>query len=181
MHCEAMLNRNTAETNTQVPRESLHDCTLEFDERSEATHQEQLRQALSKKTQKQREDTAKDFGIHLINSGLHGFAEGATVQGSSTHIFGVETMHCMDLGVGLYIVDYAAEYLEKKGKKHLVAELNKRILEMPRADDFALPYCDGAYFSDHSRVQAREHRNMVQVNPHLFNGIDDDLCELACL
>lgn len=92
-------------------------------------------------------------------------------------------MHVMDLGVGLYIVDNAAAYLEHVGKKSKVAELNKRVKEVAkdsRAEDSAMPSCDG-YFTNYSRVQAREHRNIYQIMAHLFNGIDKNLCELACL
>lgn len=157
---------------------------MEHDERTEDAHQQHVQQALSQPTAAQREAVAKEHGIHLVKNGLHGFAEGKTAGGSVAQVFGVETMHVMDLGVGLYIVDHAVLYLEKRGKKALVAELNgriKRVQRMSRADDFPLPVGDGRYFSDYSRVQAREHRNMVQLMPHLFNGIDEDLCELACL
>ncbi|KAF5829602.1 hypothetical protein DUNSADRAFT_15856 [Dunaliella salina] len=51
---------------------------------------------------------------------------------------------------------------------------------MPRADDFQIPYCNGKYFPDHSRVQAKEHRNMMQIMPHTLNGINQDCCELMC-
>lgn len=48
--------------------------------------------------------------------------------------------------------------------------------------DFCLPYCDGQYFSKARRnnVQAKEHRNLLQVLPHLLQGIDEELVEVAC-
>lgn len=151
--------------------------------RTDTLQKSHLEEALSQPTAAQREQKAKEYGIHLVRNGLHGFAESDKWQGSSTQVFGVETMHVMDLGVGLYIVDHAAAYLERVGKKSKVAELNARIKEVSkesRAEDSAVPSCEN-YFSAYSRVQAREHRNMFQIMPHLFNGIDKDLCELACL
>lgn len=45
----------------------------------------------------------------------------------------------------------------------------------PRDHDYALPLCDGRYWPDHSRVQAKEHRNVMQAAPFLFHGISDAL------
>ena len=59
--------------------------------------------------------------------------------------------------------------------------LNTRMAAMPRASDFSLPLSGGKYFPEHSRVQALEHRMVMQVYPFLANGIDDDLCELVTL
>ena len=50
------------------------------------------------------------------------------------------------------------------------------------SEDFQLPiYCGGGkkYFPDHTQIQAKEHRNVMQVLPHIFNGIDDELTLLA--
>lgn len=52
---------------------------------------------------------------------------------------------------------------------------------LPRATDFALPFCNGNYIPGHSRVQAKEHRNIMQILPFLLQDIDDDLTELAAL
>lgn len=51
---------------------------------------------------------------------------------------------------------------------------------MPRADDFQIPYASGKYFPDHSRIQAKEHRNVMQILPHILHGIDEECCDLAC-
>ena len=59
--------------------------------------------------------------------------------------------------------------------------INARMELLPRATDFALPFCNGNYIPGHSRVQAKEHRNIMQVLPFLLQGIDDDLTELAAL
>lgn len=48
------------------------------------------------------------------------------------------------------------------------------------AEDFQLPRCGGKYFPDHSQVQAKEHRNVMQILPHVLNGLDEELTELAC-
>ena len=50
------------------------------------------------------------------------------------------------------------------------------------AEDFQLPiYASGGkkYFPDHTQIQAKEHRNVMQVLPHILNGIDDELTLLA--
>ena len=59
--------------------------------------------------------------------------------------------------------------------------INSRMAMLPRATDFALPFCNGDYIPGHSRVQAKEHRNVMQILAFLLNGIDDDLTELAAL
>jgi hypothetical protein len=52
---------------------------------------------------------------------------------------------------------------------------------LPRATDFDLPHCDGKYIPEHPRVQAKEHRNVMQILPFLLYGINDDLATLAGL
>jgi len=56
--------------------------------------------------------------------------------------------------------------------------------EFPKAPDFHLPYNGGEYVQDQNgkglgRIQAKEHRNVMQVLPHILADIDRDLCELA--
>ena len=63
----------------------------------------------------------------------------------------------------------------------ILKELNERMLLMPRCEDFILPFCEGDYFPGHSHVQAKEHRNVMQVLMHLLHGLDENLVELACL
>ena len=58
--------------------------------------------------------------------------------------------------------------------------MNERIRDMQRAEDFNLPWCDGAFFPNHVHAQAKEHRNMMQVLPFILWGIDDELAEVAC-
>lgn len=72
-------------------------------------------------------------------------------------------------------------YLEAHGAtKRDIQDLNNRTLSMPRCDGAHIPWCNGQYFSEHSRVQATEHRTMVQFAPHTTNGMDPELCELMC-
>lgn len=59
-------------------------------------------------------------------------------------------------------------------------ELNERMVLMPRAEDFQIPYSNGRYFPDHSRVQAKEHRNVMQILPHILHGLDEHCCDIAC-
>jgi hypothetical protein len=54
-------------------------------------------------------------------------------------------------------------------------------------EDSQLPLCNGKYFPEHSHVQAKEHRNVMQVLPHILHGIEssdrrtDYLTQLAIL
>jgi hypothetical protein len=67
--------------------------------------------------------------------------------------------------------------------------LNRRMLMMPRAQDFNLPtggnpgeHVVGTYFSDGPRVQAKEHQNMSQAMPHILAGlVPKDLLDLAIM
>lgn len=70
----------------------------------------------------------------------------------------------------------------------LVAIVNSRMhnRELPRAPDFNLPYNGGEYVQTEAqaskgigKIQAKEHRNAMQVLPHLLHDIDDALCHLA--
>eukprot|EP00798_Chlamydomonas_sp_ICE-L_P001924 gene1924-biopygen14746 len=65
----------------------------------------------------------------------------------------------------------------------LLSKLNSRLASgvLTWASDFQLPYAGGVYVPDHSRVQAKEHRNVMQILPHILNDIDDDMTRLACL
>jgi hypothetical protein len=60
-----------------------------------------------------------------------------------------------------------------------LAEVNRRMKMLDRADDFALPWCDGCYVGGHSRVQAKEHRMMMQIFAHFLWGIHDEAAEVA--
>lgn len=97
---------------------------------------------------------------------------------------GVECMHMDDLGlVSFYVVKSTEGYLKSKYRdwQERLKSLNNRMHLVPRADgDFCLPFCNGQYFCEHSNVQAKEHRNVLQVLPHLFHGIDEQLTELSC-
>jgi len=63
-----------------------------------------------------------------------------------------------------------------------VAEINARMRLVPRCEDGNLPFCNDKYIPDHSRVQAKEHRNVMQILPFILNGsADDDLTKLAAL
>jgi hypothetical protein len=110
----------------------------------------------------------QDLGVHPVRSGLWGFvlAEIVGSWGSSHAAFGYDTMHIEDLGVFLYIVYNIPEYLKRKHPRNhsqLLAELEARLRCMPRADDFRLPSPDGGYFSEKGRIQAKEHRAVMQV------------------
>lgn len=63
----------------------------------------------------------------------------------------------------------------------MLRELNARMLLAPRAGDgFQIPYGSGCYFPDHSHVMASEHRNVMQIVPHLVHGLNEDLCDVMC-
>ena len=76
---------------------------------------------------------------------------------------------------------YLDTHYQSSECKDRVIAINTRMQLFPRSEDFALPLCNGVYIPDHSRVQAKEHRNVMQVLPHMLHGVDDDLTELACL
>lgn len=57
--------------------------------------------------------------------------------------------------------------------------INGRMKQFSRADDFALPWCDGSYVGGHSHVQAKEHRMVMQVLPHMLWGVHDGAAEVA--
>lgn len=78
--------------------------------------------------------------------------------------------------------DYLKEQYGRSSKA-MLSKINARIQtsELPRAQDFSLPYSAGKYIPDHSRVQAKEHRNVMQILPHILADIDDNLTRLACM
>ena len=125
------------------------------------------------------------YSTHRVESGLWGwaFADGHC---SSTLVYGYDTLHIEDLGIFVNFVFYICKYLIKKyGKakgEALIKELNRRLGVVGdhfRADDFWVPRCGGEYFPKHSKVQAKEHRNVMQALPHILHGIDEDLAEIA--
>ena len=59
-------------------------------------------------------------------------------------------------------------------------KLNERMANLPRAEDFNLPLCGGQYVGGHTMVQAREHRMVMQILPHLLHGIDDIMARVSC-
>lgn len=72
--------------------------------------------------------------------------------------------------------------------RELINTVNSRMHNdaLPRAPDFNLPYNGGEYIQSDAqastgigKIQAKEHRNAMQVLPHLLHDIDDDLCHLA--
>jgi hypothetical protein len=83
------------------------------------------------------------------------------------------------------------DYLIGKGLSRVqvensIATINARLKanDLPRAPDFSLPYNGGKYVQDSDgpglgRIHAKEHRNVMQVLPHILTDIDPDLCELA--
>jgi hypothetical protein len=109
-----------------------------------------------------------------VPSPLWGFAFGHAPFGSSTQCFPFESMHVCDLGVNLDIITLIKPYLSLELNPTECAaklrDINARMREVPRARDFSMPYCDGKYIPEHSRVQAHEHRNVMQVLPFLLLG-----------
>ncbi len=72
--------------------------------------------------------------------------------------------------------------------RQLLKLVNSRLHnnQLPRASDFNLPYNKGEYIQVNESpaegsgpIQAKEHRNAMQVLPHILHDIDDDLCRLA--
>ena len=75
----------------------------QYDFRTEK-HCRQLLQTTKTMTQKEQSVFCKDNSFHPIESGLWGFCDGDTVQGSSSWAFASDSMHNEDLGVFLYII-----------------------------------------------------------------------------
>ncbi len=143
-----------------------------------------------------------EYSTLPIPSCLWGFNFSDREWGSSTMHLPYEALHDADCGVWLYIVAIVKPYLQAEGHPNVsgeciavlslclgfhtlracarphagaLREINARMTMMPRDRDFALPHCDGKYWPDHSRVQAKEHRNVMQAAPFLFHGISDAL------
>jgi hypothetical protein len=107
------------------------------------------------------------LSIHPVPSGVWGFCDGDTPQGSSTYAFGFDSLHVDDLGVFVDIIKSVRPYLQKFLKprrvNQLIAEFNSRFAQMPRSDDFSLPGPTSKYFPECPMFQGKEHRNAMQV------------------
>lgn len=162
----------------QVSKENLHDLRCnDAPQRTEEGHRHAVAGLLNTRPFVK---ACEESNVHPVPCGLWDMAGSEMAEGSCNLAFGLESMHGYDLGVFLYIVNGMKEYLLRVGKAHLLPELNKRMKHLPRAEDSNLPICGGKYFPDHSNVQAKEHRNVMQILPHILNGIDTQLTRLAC-
>lgn len=157
-----------------------------------AMQKEVCAQLKAASTTGQRVAISRDESTHAVDSGVWGFQDSEAGFGSSTHAVGLDSMHNDDLGVFEYIIEAVPKYLAHKYTAEagssdgararadaVVLIMNQRLKLMPRAEDFTLPQCGGAYIPDHTHAQAKEHRNVMQVLPHIFHGLDDDLTEVA--
>ncbi len=109
-------------------------------------------------------------------AGAHGY-------GSSTLVTGFEAMHNHDLGLFLYLVKASEARMRvimpsAQRANSALAQLNHRMKRMLRADDFQLPK---DYFPSPTNIQAKEHRNVMQVAPFLYDGIDNEMVELYAM
>jgi hypothetical protein len=121
----------------------------------------------------------------LCHTGVWNFADGSTAEGSSTLAYGHDSLHVEDLGVTKNIIKHIATYLvQMHGMSQAAAlkvcqRLDSRLRLMPRWEDSPLPA--NKYFEQCGQIQAKEHRSVLQVLPHLLNGLlDDDYVLLAC-
>jgi hypothetical protein len=57
-------------------------------------------------TKKAKSEMEKQYSFHPVASGLWGFADGDTEEGSSSWAFASDGMHNDDLGVFLYIIKH---------------------------------------------------------------------------
>jgi hypothetical protein len=122
---------------------------------------------------------SKEWSMTHVPSPLWGFeGQDGDGEGCITSVSGYETMHNEDLGVFLYIVENIDVYFRHHmpnpvQANRLLRTLNARMRQMTRSDDFALPYCGSkGYFPDHSQVQAKEHRNVMQILPHILRHLE---------
>lgn len=167
----------------QVPKTELtvYGSSWSKKRRFEHVHKD-LQEQLCTARPAKRTKIDKEYSIQRIPSALWDFADGGTEQGSSIQAFSYDAMHNEDLGVFLYIIAAVRPYLQKRYGKSIgeqkEAECNARLralMHLVRADDFSLPTCEEGYFRKSTLVQAKDHRNVMQVLPHIFWGIDDDL------
>lgn len=162
----------------QVSKDNLYDLRGDAaPQRTEVEHKQAVADLLNSRPFTKACD---ESNVHPVPCGLWGMAGSEVAQGSCNLAFGLESMHGCDLGVFLYIINGIKGYLQRVGKAHWLPELNRRMRHLPRAEDSNLPMCGGKYFPDHSNVQAKEHRNVMQILPHILNGIDAPLTLLAC-
>ena len=92
-------------------------------------------------------------------------------------------MHNQDLGIFLYMVKGSEARMRAimqspQRANAALAELNVRMKKMLRTDDFQLPK---DYFPSPTNIQAKEHRNVMQVAPFLYDGINNKMVELYAM
>lgn len=173
----------------KVPKANLADYNTRFKKkrRLEIDHLSLLQELNNPRTtKKRRKDILSDYSVQPHQSALSGFVDGASDQGSYFNAFAYDSMHIEDLGTFLYIVHVSKEYLKQKYDAAVAQakldECNTRLcalMNLVRAEDFSLPDCEDGYFPAPSLVQAKNHRNVMQVLPHIFHGVDQDLALVA--
>ncbi|KAJ9533507.1 hypothetical protein QJQ45_026546, partial [Haematococcus lacustris] len=131
-----------------VPGQELHNLDSTYEVRTE-THQQAVfgRLADASLTATARSQLSQDESTQPIASGLWGWAG---LPGGANRAFYPEGMHVFDLGVFLYMVRLIKPLLVRQhgavGAGRLLAELNRRSAEVPRAHDFQIP-SPGSYFT----------------------------------
>lgn len=184
----------------QIPQDSLHTGRAgELRTEKDCKHWMELISAET--TIERRNKLGAQYGLHPVVCALWGFNFADNQDEHYASIvspycaFSYEGMHNDDLGVFLYMIDAIGAIIDtyhhddeawtKAKTSALLKKLNERMRLCPRAVDFNLPWCGGSYFPDHTRVQAREHKLVLQIVAFLTNGLDDpsseDLTELFAL
>lgn len=94
---------------------------------------------------------------------------------------GVLVLHETLVTQGLSVRCPSSTHSLNPAGSRLIKTLNARMHQCPRADDFSIPHAGGVYFPAHSCIQAKEHRNVMQILPHILKGLDDkgELVRLA--
>lgn len=122
------------------------------------------------------EELSKMYSTYGVTPALRGQHNWGTDAGESFQLYAYEAMHNEDLGVFLYLVDnmqpaIAAALGGSEAAKRRATQLTKTMSQnfgqLPRAEDFAPPWCRGDYINGHSKVQAKEHRDAMQGMPHV--------------
>lgn len=175
--------------------------------RTEVDSKEKVKQMQGMANITQREQISKQCCFHPVDCAFWDF-NFATLTGnpdinvpeallqlllSPYSAFTYEGMHNDDLGVFLSMVDVLKKLIHARGvasdpswtdakTNAKLRTLNIRMRMCPPAVDFNLPYCGGKYFPDKSKVQAREHKHVMQIIVFLAYGVlDDEVVEVFIL
>lgn len=180
---------------------------LEGQLRTELNSKQKVKQMQALSNITQREQLSKQCCLYPVDCAFWDFNFATLEDIADIHIplellelllspysaFTYEGMHNDDLGVFLTMVDVLKKLVHARGlasdstwtdakTNAKLRAMNIRMRMCPPAVDFNLPYCGGKYFPDKSKVQAREHKHVMQIIVFLAYGVlDDEVVEVFIL